>query len=226
MKTSNKLLIALLAITLLFGLSANSILKIEFDKINKGDQYVGYRKEPLKPFKYVTLGGKDFGYAQIEPGKNFEIRTTANPKILNWKIENDTLKLNYDKDWNDEGYGAINPFWGTPVIYVLAPELSGIESRGVICKVNGWTSKNLTINQQGQRMLITNSTIDTLSARIDLDGYLEIDKKNNIALANVNVKNNSNFITENVYRTFNMHADSAAHVSLPGNLLRKVKLSE
>jgi|GEM_PF-786301 len=221
MKTSNILLIGLLVVTLLFGMGSNLVLKSEFEKVNKGDTYAGYRKEPLKPFKYVSLGGKAFGYTQIEPGKDFEMRTTANPRILEWKIENDTLKLNYKKDWNDEGYGAINPFWGRPVAYILAPNLSGIESKGVRTMVSGWNSQELVLRQQGQRMLMVNNKIANLSLQIDAQGYIEINQKNKIGTANVLVKDSSNFITENVFKSFNIQVDSAARVSLPGNLLKK-----
>ena len=221
MKTSNILLIGLLVVTLLFGMGSNLVLKGEFEKINKNDLYSGYRKESLKPFKYVTLGGKPFGYAQIQPGQNFEIRTKANPKILDWKIEKDTLKLNYKKDWKDDGYSPPDPFWGPPVIYILAPEISMIESNNVRTKVSGWDNQDLVVRQKGERMRMINNKIANLSVQINSQGHVEIDQKNDIGTANVFVKDSSNFSTENVFKSFNIQVDSAARVSLPGNLLKK-----
>ncbi len=221
MKTSNILLIGLLVVMLLFGMGSNLVLKTEFEKINKNDMFSGYRKEPLKPFSYISIGGKAFGYAQIQPGENFEIRTTANPRILDWKIVKDTLKINYKKDWNDEGFSPPNPFWGAPIIYILAPEISMIKSNDVRTKVSGWNSMDMVVRQKGERMLMINNKITNLSVQIESNGYLEIDQTNQIANAKVVVKDSSNFVTDNVFKSFSMQVDSAAHVNLPGNLLKK-----
>lgn len=219
MKTSNILLIALLAVTLLFGMGSNLVLKNEFGKINKDGLYAGFRKEPLRPFKYISLGGNAYGYTEIRPGKEFEIRTTLNPKLLEWKVAGDTLKITYKKNRNDEGYNYPNPYWGAPAVYILAPEVSYIESQNVITKVSDWNSKNLRINQQGQQMLLLNNTIHQFSAEIDHQGFLQIDRKNSIYNANVSVSDSSTFATENVFKSFRMQVDSAAKVSVPGSLL-------
>lgn len=221
MKTSNILLIALLAVTLLFGMGSNLVLKNEFGKINKDGMYAGFRKEPLKPFKYVTLGGKSFGYTEIRPGKEFEIRTTLNSKLLEWKLAGDTLKITFKKTWKGEGYNYPNPYWGAPVLYILAPEVSYIESHHVVTKVSDWNSKKLTINQRGQQMLLLNNNIHQFSAQIGHQGFLQIDKKNSINNASVLVNDSSTFATENVFKSFSMQVDSAAKVSVPGSLLSK-----
>lgn len=221
MKTSNILILGLLALTLLFGLSSNFVLKGEFKKIDQNDPFAGYRKEPLKSFKYVTLSGKAFGLTQIQQGDKFEVRTTINPEILDWNIVNDTLKVNYKRNWNEAGYNPPNPFDGKPVIYIIAPKLSYIRSSGVTCIVRNWKTEDLTIDQRGNRMLITDNTFGNLSARLTAQGYIQINHKNKIEKAVVTVKDSSAFTTENVFKSFSMQVDSAAHVSLPGNLIKQ-----
>jgi hypothetical protein len=74
MKTSNKLLLALFTVVLLFALGLNFPLKRTFDSIGLNDPYLGYLRDTLPPFKYIKLTGNRFTLIQVQPGTQFELR--------------------------------------------------------------------------------------------------------------------------------------------------------
>ncbi len=220
MKTSNILLIGLLAITLLFGFTSNLVLKTEFDKIDQKDPFAGYHKQSLKPFKYVTIQGKILGHTQISPGKEFEIRSSIAFKWIKWKIQDDTLKIAYTSDVK-ANYPAGYNFGAAPTTYIMAPRLSGVTADKSACKISDWTLDSFQINQQGEDVQVDHNTFGTLLVNLEKEASFRMSRENKINSAKVLVKEASKFETENVYKTFQIKADSTARVSLPGSLLQQ-----
>ncbi|WP_149242907.1 hypothetical protein [Dyadobacter sp. 32] len=222
MKTSNKLLTGLLAIILLFGFTSNMVLKGEFDKIDRNNPFAGYRKEALKSFRYIHVEGKVLGYTQIQPGKDFEIQTAVAPEEIEWRIQNDTLRVRYKNDVG-KNYPPDYNFERAPITYIRASTLYGIKSVSTACKVRDWTLDSLSLYQQGQDMQVEQNKVDTLTVNLEKQASFRILKNNKVNSASVIVRDNSDFVTEDVYKTLSITADSTTRVNLPGNLLKQAK---
>lgn len=223
MKKSNILIIALLAITLLFVVGSNLVLKAEFEKIDLNDPYYGFKKEALKPFSYVKVNGKQVGVTQIEPGAAFEIRYIVDKKMLNWEVNGDTLELTHRAilDEYDRNYDLDTK----PAIYISAPKLSGIDVTNTVNIIKGWKTANFTLKQKGKSLLLTDNSISNLSATIDSGGYMLINGKNKIGKSEIIVKDSSELSSEkDIFGSFQVSVDSSAKIKLPGSLYKKINL--
>ncbi|WP_221390784.1 hypothetical protein [Dyadobacter sp. NIV53] len=226
MKTSTKLIAILLAFSLFAMIGSDMSIKAKFDKIDKNDPYYGYLKEPVKPFKYVKMTGNFFGYTQIEPGKEFEIRLTdfynytIKPKI-NWKINADTLHVHYEMQGEKYPYND-KIYWGAPQIFIIAPQLSGVQSIGLSSSIKGWKNGTMSVEQSGNGVIFSDNHFDELSIDLKSGGNLDFWTKNVIGNVNITVKDSSKLTVEkDVFNSFNLKVDSTAHISLPGSLFRK-----
>ncbi|WP_031525445.1 hypothetical protein [Dyadobacter crusticola] len=225
MKPSNILITCLLVLILLVTVGANFVLKAEYDKIDKTDPLAGYRNEALPAFKYIILEGLAFGVTQIRPAKNHELRTIADPKYLTWKMSADTIVFTYHRDWAKENMPTEYALRAIPSFYITAPNLAGIESRDVICKVTDWKSDHLVINQTDGAILFSANKIEHLQLDLKGAGLTKIDSTNEIGKAGAQVKQSSTFnIEKNVIKSLEMKLDSSAHISLPGSLINKSAL--
>jgi hypothetical protein len=222
MKPSNILLTCLLALILFVTVGANFVLKAEYDKIDKADPLAGYRKEALPAFNYIKLEGQAFGVTQIQPAKNHELRIVTDPKYLTWKMSADTIVFTYHRDWPKEDMPAEYALRAIPSFYITAPNVAGIESHDVVCKVTNWKSDQLAINQTDGAILFSANKIEHLQMDLKGAGLTKIDSTNAIGKAGAQVKQNSTFnIEKNVIKSLEMKLDSSAHISLPGSLINK-----
>ena len=228
MKTSNLLLIGILSFLFIAMIGVDLSLKKEFEAIDRDDPFYGYSKEPLKPFKYVKLTGTNFILTQIQPGEKFEIRKGkfegyAGNSTMKWEVVSDTLFVTYDKgkDYNPyfDVYQALNQGVG---IYILAPELLGINSAGIVCKVKGWKSGDFSVVQSGAGMHLSDNGFDNLNIISKKRGYVAVLTDNHLGGASVQVRDSSTFKADkNVFKTFQIQVDSTSTVTLPGALLNK-----
>ena len=230
MKTSNLLLLGLLLLLFIAMIGVDLSLKKEFERIDRNDPYYGYSRDSLKPFKYVKLSGSNFTLTQIQPGKQFEIRKsdfeeyTKNSKI-EWEVISDTLYVNFikSKEYNPSFniYQELNQGVG---IYILAPKLSGINSAEIVCKVNKWPSGDFNVIQSGSGMHLLNNSFDHLDIVSRKRGYVAILDGNRLGNTKVQVRDTSSFRADkDVFKSFQMQADSMTSVTLPGSLLNKNK---
>jgi hypothetical protein len=221
MKTSNILLICLLAVTLLFIVGSNLVLKAEFDKLDRKDAFYGYKQETVKTFKYVKIQGKQIGITQIQPGTNYEIRFNKDRKLFDWKVIGDTLEMTYKRTWNEQPNQHDNLKF-KPVVYILAPQISGVTTEKATSIIKGWKNQNMIIKQSGNVMLLTDNTIHDLSALLTEGGNMKIGSNNRIENAAAQVKDSSTLSTEkNIFKSFQAHVNSTGHISLPGDLYKK-----
>jgi hypothetical protein len=221
MKTSNLLLISLLSVMLLFVVGSNLVLKAEFDKIDRKDAFYGYKQEAVKPFKYVKLQGKQIGITQIQPGNSFEIRYNTDRKLFDWKVVGDTIEMTYKRTWDEEADQHDN-FNYKPAVYIIAPELSGLNAAKATSIVKGWKNKDLVIKQQGNSIQLTDNRINNLSVILHSGAYMKIDGKNQIEHSTAQVKDSSSLTADkNIFKSFKADVDSTGHISLPGDLYGK-----
>lgn len=226
MKTSTKLITILLALSLFAMIGSDMTIKAKFDKIDKNDAYYGYLKKPVKPFKYVKLTGNFFGYTQIEPGKEFEIRMmdfhnyTIKPKI-DWTINGDTLHVHYATQGEKYPYND-KIYWGAPHVYIIAPQLSGVQSIGLTSNIKGWKNGTMSVEQTGYGIIFSDNYFDELSIDLKSGGIVDFGIKNAIGHVDITVKDSSKLIVnKDVFESFKMKVDSTAHISLPGSLYGK-----
>jgi hypothetical protein len=226
MKTSNRLLTVLLAITLVAILSSNLVLKAEYEKIDFKDPFYGYQAQQLPTFKVVKLNGGHTGLIQLQPGTGYEVRVSVkDSNQVKWQIRNDTLELSYLWTGQPYFYRVGDALRQPPVVYIFAPVLHTILARGSTCKLTGWKEADWILLHEGQRstMLLSNNTIRSLSATIQQNGFLQIGPENRIGTARVQVNDSSSFLVQqDVFESVDIRADSLAGVQLPGALLKKL----
>lgn len=223
MKTSNILLIITVSLFFLVTLCSNLVLKNQFDKIDKNDPFYGFSKHQIKPFHYIRMQGKDVGLTEIRQGPVAEIRTITQPKYLRWDVSGDTLILTYTPEGN-QGYRPRGGAFGSlPSFYVTAPELKGIISDNIRCKIKNYKFGDLMVQQKGDGLLMTGSSIDNLTARVSANGYLKLDQKNHIGTADIEVRDSSALSADkDMFKLFNAKIDSSAYISMPGSMLKKM----
>lgn len=238
MKTSNQLLIGLL-ILLFVGITASAmILKSEYEKIDKDDPFYGYSTDTLADFSAVRMEGKFFGLILIQPGDQFEIKTRTqmiNAEIsekasrLKWKVRNDTLVLSYAADdfprWFNARSTLNNP---RSNFYIFAPQLTSVQSQSFTCKLSGWDLADLELVQQGENsaMALTESRIGNLSASVTQGGLMRIEQPNQIAKAQVEVRDVSTFtVRPSAIDSLALKVDPEAQVTVPGKLFTRLSES-
>ena len=226
MKISTKLLTLLLAFSLFAMIGSDLTLKAKFDKIDQKDPYSGYLRESVKPFKYVKLTGNFFGYTQIVPGKAFELRMTdfqnytVKPKI-DRTVSGDTLNIHFETPGKKSPYNN-SIYFGAPHLYIIAPQLSGVQSVGITSKIQGWQNGTISVQQSGHGMLFANNHFDTLLIDLKSGGYLNIEGQNLLGNTSIMLKDTSSLmIDKDIFKTFQMQVDSTARINIPGSLYRK-----
>jgi hypothetical protein len=227
MKTSNILLLVTVSLFLLVTLCSNLVLKKQFDAIDKKDLFYGFSKHPVKPFQYVKLQGNGFGLTEIRQGPTPEIRTITLDKYLQWDVVGDTLVLAYKADWN-QGYQIKGGGFGSLAsIYIVTPELKGIISDNIRCKVKDYKFEDLVVRQKGDGLSISGSSIDKLTALVASNGYLKLDSKNQIGMADIEVRDSSTLSADkDMFKIFNAKIDSSAYISMPGSMLTNLRRPE
>lgn len=227
MKTSNILLLALLAFLFVSMIGYDLGLKKTFDSIDRTDPYHGFSHDTLPPFKYVKLTGKQFGMVQILPGKIFEMRQQNLSGFpyhagLVWKVANDTLIIDHSLDIERYPYGNGYTFGRNTYLYIMAPALSGVQSDGIVTSVKGWKSGEFLVRQTGEAILLTDNNFDQLSVEAHAGGFVEMKGNNQIGAATIQVRDSSTLILEkDVFKSLEVQLDSTAHLNLPGSLLKK-----
>jgi hypothetical protein len=223
MKTSNILLLATVSLFLLVTLCSNLILKKQFDAIDKNDPYYGFSREPLKPFHYIRLQGKGFGLTEIAPGAKAEVRMITDAKYLEWVASGDTLIVTYKADWNQGYQYRGSTFGARPSVYITTPQLKGIISDNIKCKVSNYKFGDLFVDQKGDGIFLNGSSIEKLTARVRANGYLKLDAKTAIGTADVEVRDSSGLSADkDVFGVLNVKIDSSATISMPGSMLKKM----
>ncbi|WP_247232136.1 hypothetical protein [Telluribacter sp. SYSU D00476] len=227
MKTSNKLLLGLLAFAILFLIGTSFSLKAEFSKIDKNDSFYGYLHDTLTPFRYVKLDGKQFGVAQIQPGKTFEIRridlsNSVDHAKVSWTMVGDTLVVRYEREDFESPFNGRDIFTERPHLYILAPALEGISSNGIVSKVTGWPGGTFRIRQTGREMMLADNKFDTVSVENQAGATVIIKGTNQLGATSVLIRDSSSVVVEkDIFTSLQLTMDSTAHISLPGSLIRK-----
>lgn len=229
MKTSNLLLIGLLSFLFVAMIGVDFTIKNAFENIDRNDPFYGYSRDTMKPFKYVKLVGDNFTLTQIQPGEQFEIRSmkfseSTTRFSVKWEVQSDTLYVKFERSIDNyvPFFNIESELTQKPGIYIFAPELSGVSSEEIICKLKGWPHGDFSVVQSGRGMHLVDNSFDNLSILSRKRGYVAVLSDNHLLNITVQVRDNSVFrVDKNVFKSFQIQADSTAAVTLPGNLLNK-----
>jgi hypothetical protein len=153
MKFTSKILIGLAILLFAELLSSNIILKKEYDKVDKSDNYWNYVSVLQKPFKYLKItGGNGTKIA-------YEQSTKCSVRILNeWQnwfkgsvkahVNNDTLYVIYDfvpeNQWNKDWLKNIT------TVRIFSPELLSVEGFNTKLEMFKIKQKSISVNMTGK----------------------------------------------------------------------------
>ncbi|WKN44016.1 hypothetical protein [Tunicatimonas pelagia] len=234
MKTSNQLLIGLIVIIFAAIFGAATVLKGEYEKIDKDDPYYGYVTDTLTDFSVVKMEGKYSGLIQIQAGEQFEVKSQklmANSKVsedtprLTWQVQRDTLFLSYDAPDFPERFKATWTLNNKPSLYVLAPQLTSVHSQFFTYRLSSWDLPSLELIQQGQGsgMALTESSIGNLSATVTDGAMMRIEQPNQIKQATVVARDKSTFTARpSAIDSLSIEVDPEAQVTIPGKLVEQL----
>ncbi|MEM6841145.1 MAG: hypothetical protein AAF944_18355 [Bacteroidota bacterium] len=229
MKTSNQLLIGLIIILFAAIFGTATVLKSEYEKIDKDNPYYGYTSEALDNFSAIRIEGKYPGLIQIQYAEKYEVkRRGSSAEEFQWSIQNDTLILTHPGAEFPERFVAERILSNKSNFYIMAPNLTAVHSASSACKLSGWQLSALRLEQQGQGsgMALTESEVDNLTAKITQGGMIRIEQPNQIKRATVEVRDVSTFtVRPSAIDSLRAEIDSTAQVTVPGYLLHQVNSS-
>lgn len=221
MKTSNILIIGLLGFLLSTLIGFNLVLKAEFDKIDRKNPFYGYKQESLDDFKFLKVIGADFGVTQIERGGDSHISYNIDRNMLNWKFIGDTLALTFTQAQPVQP-NIYQLFDDRPSVYIVTPTLNGLQAVNATNILKNWKNTDFKLTAIESACLLTDNNIKNLDASLSRGALLKIDHNNSVMSSKISVKDSSSLNAEkNVFKVFDVQADSLANIKVPGSLYKK-----
>jgi len=166
MKLSTKILATLLLLLLGGVLYSNIVLKQEYNKIDKSDNYWTYGKILDQPFKHLVIKGGNLSHIAFEPSPKYSVRV-----LRDWEgyhegrvkayTKNDTLFL----DFPQTPKGLYEKFWmkSMTLVRIFAPEIVSVEGFNTNFGMFRLKQKNLTVHMSGR----SNFEVESLIRRLD-----------------------------------------------------------
>lgn len=226
MKKSNKLLLALTIFVFLTIFGSNLVLKAELEKFDFDNIFYGYSQELVPSFKVVKITGNYAGLVQLQPSSDFELRVSEYSKQdVEWEIRGDTLEVFYRSAGSPYNYNINYAFNFSPVLFVMAPELSALYVENCTGKITGFDQSNLITRQSGAKsgILMSDNAFNRIESHVAGGGILKIASENSISKAFVDMQDTSSFELEsNIIPSIKIQADSLVHVSVPGSLFNRL----
>lgn len=231
MKTSLKLLVGLCAAVMLTIIGAGWSFRQQYDQLDHADPFAQYAKQALPAFRVLKITGTPGEVFLVQPGTaaNLRVRTVDQP-LVTFRSIGDTLLIRYvsrvGDPGDDNGTQAGSALRGEPIAVVSVPTLQTVVVEKTNCKLANWQLASLTLTQTGPNGVtgLANMTIGTLQATVSGGSLLKTGEKNAIGQATVTVKDRASFVVaETSVTSLTLRADSAATVTLPGNLLRRMQ---
>lgn len=223
MKASNIILVIMLSTFLTAVVGSDLMLKRTFDHFDRKNPYTGYRGHSVAPFHHVKLQGQFFSVIEIAYGTDFEIKSALNQKNMSYKVANDTLIVNFNKEIPQGWQVNENKLYSRPPLYILTPRLEGLESRNIICKVKGFKGEKLHVKQNGSAILLSDNQVNNFNAQFGAGVIVRLNDKNRFGESKVVVMDSSSFqVDADIFKSLNLEVANGAHADLPGSLLRKL----
>jgi len=225
MKTSDKLLIGLLTLTLLVLVGSDMALKAEYNKIDFKNPFYDYVPTALARFKVIKLNGSTQGLIQFQPGNTYTLRVRKESvSEISYHQNGDTLEVSYHPEADGPQPKPGEAFRGIPLATLTAPTLQALLVQGTNCVLTQVTGANLTVSADGAGVLMTDSHIQNLVMTARRGSVFQTTPTpQRIQAATVTARDSSRLTVErDVFGTLNLQADSLSTINLPGSLLRKL----
>lgn len=154
MKTSNQLLLGLLAVLLTATIGIDFILKNKYGRISLSDPYKNYEVVAVHPFKYLKIkGGNAYG-VEIKQAARYDLKVMVSRKsFLNTRQHGDTLLIGFsvmsspaNRDPESLPRGLI----------ISAPFLSVITADGTNTIIHNFKTDSLMLNLSGNAIATIN----------------------------------------------------------------------
>lgn len=224
MRLSTITFTATMIFVLIFLLGTNFLLKSELGKKDKKDIFNGFRKNKTKSFSYVKLQGLSDANNRIEilQGDNFGVNTIRSSDFVVWYVQRDTLIVVSRQLFSQDLH--VRAFLPNPSLYITTPTLKGVIGHDAHFRIRDFKSQRLEVTVTGGNLLMSGCQIGDLSAMAELLGTLSIDEKNTIDKANIVVGERGFLnVEKNVFKSFQVSADSTGSVQLPEDLVKSTK---
>jgi hypothetical protein len=135
----------------------------------------------------------------------------------------DTLVVRYEPEFHSGLISANDAFEAAPFAYIIAPSFQTIVANGSVCKVAGLTTDKLTLAASNARLLISNSTINNLTATGQRRSTLQTTANSQIHTADITAHSGTTFIVDRaIFGSLALHTDSTATLNVPAILLNKL----
>lgn len=169
MKFTSKILLGLLIILFAGILSSNIILKKEYDKLDKSDNYWNYISVLQQPFKYLKITGGNGTKIAFEQSSKCSVRILQEWK--NWfkgeikaHVNNDTLYINFDYVPDN----LYNKFWmkNYTTVRIFSPQLLAIDAHNTNLEMFKLKQKSIDVNITGKSKFEVESILPSFDSLI------------------------------------------------------------
>lgn len=153
MKLSSKILLVIFLLLIAGAFSSNTILKKQYDKLDKSDIYWNYDKVLQQPFSHLKITGGNGTNIIFEQSKKPSVRLLHewvyyHDGHIKSEIKNDTLYI----DFNFTPANSFEKFWleGTVPVRIFSPELLTVTGVNTRFEMDKLKQKSITINMSGK----------------------------------------------------------------------------
>lgn len=226
MKTSNRILLSLFAITIATMIGSNYVLSEQlknFDFIKSLNHYV---EEELPPFSVILLKRENENgryvpnHVQIKKAEIFKIKISKfNEGVTDWKVKDDTLIISIKSDSiyirkNMNEYDYTQSF-----ATISLPKLKAIHVTNINTRLIGFQDANLNVILDKSKMELTYSTFDTFRANVNNQSALVIDAVSQFQKATIVVEGFSSLkIFKDNFQSLDFNIADSSSIQLPGSM--------
>jgi len=167
MKWSNRLLMALLILLAGGILTSNMVLKNEYVKVDKTDNYWNYSKVLEQPFKHIKIEGGNNTKIVFEQSPHYSVRILNDwqryhSSLVTSLVKNDTLFLKFiytGKEGNEKNYMKY-----TTLVRIFAPQLLSVDGNNTNFEMDKMRQKNIAVSMSGKSVFELESMIPDLDS--------------------------------------------------------------
>ena len=167
MKFTSSVLLVLLVVLVGELLSSNILLKKEYDKVDKTDNYWNYENVLQQPFKYLKINGGNGTTIAYEQSPKYSVRIQGDWKRyhrgeVKARVNNDTLYIDFD-------YTPANLYekwWLRTItaVRIFSPELLSVDGSNTIFEMFKLRQKSINVNITGKSRFEVESMIPSLDS--------------------------------------------------------------
>lgn len=227
MKTSNKLLIAILILVIISMVSFDMALRAEYKKGDYKSPYYNMVPVPVKDFDAIEDYTSYNTYTDVTTGDNCQIFISKEAQNnLIFTVKNRVLKISFKQATGKENLAY--------AIHIKCPRLNGLKRALTDGAKIIYDSGNLTLgifNQDSVRLensapgIINLTPVDVKKVKVIMwDGLLNIGGNGNADTANFDIRNGSRLnIGKIKMRKINYKLDDNAQVTLSGAVWHQIR---